>query len=90
MLLLLSELNNIPVWATGIGNTYLEAYTTEKLVISAGLKFGDQAGHLLIINKALHGLRKLEQPFNKLLGKCLSSLGFEQSKCETNIWIRYQ
>ena len=70
MLLFLSELNNMPAWATDIGNAYLEAYTTEKLVIRAGPEFGDQAGHLLIINKALYGLRTSGQRFNELLGKC--------------------
>ena len=65
----------------------MEAYTTEKLVICTGPEFGNQTGHLLIINKVLYGLRSSGQRFNKLLGKCLSSLGFEHSKCEANIWI---
>ena len=88
MLLFLLELNKIPVWATNIWNAYFEPYTTENLVICAGPEFGDQAGHLLIINKALYGLRTLGQRFNELLSRCLLLLGFEHSKCEANIWIR--
>ena len=67
MLLFLLELNNLPTWATSIGNAYLKAYTTEKLVICAGPKFCDQAGNLLVINKALYGLGTLGQRFNELI-----------------------
>ena len=88
MLLFLLELNNILAWATNIGNAYFEAYTTEKLFICAGPEFGDQTGHLLIINKALYGLCTSSQRFNELIGKCFLSLSFEQSKCESDIWIQ--
>ena len=43
----------------------------------------------MVINKALYGLHLSGQRVNKLLGRCLLSLGFECSKCEANIWIRY-
>ena len=56
MCLFLAELNKIEAYATDIGNVYLEAYTSQKLVIQAGKEFGDQEGHLLIISKALYGL----------------------------------
>jgi hypothetical protein len=43
--------------ATDIGNAYLEAKTTEKVCIKAGPEFGELQGNLLIIDKALYGLR---------------------------------
>jgi hypothetical protein len=57
MVTFLSELNGMELWATIIGNTYLEAYTAEKLFIVAGPVFGDLGGHMLIISKALYGIR---------------------------------
>jgi hypothetical protein len=59
MVTFLSELNGMELWATDIGNAYLEAYTAEKLYIVAGPEFGELKGHmgLLIISKALYGLR---------------------------------
>jgi hypothetical protein len=45
---LLSELNGMELWATDIGNAYLEAYTAEKLYIVAGREFGELEGHMLI------------------------------------------
>ena len=45
------------MWATDIGNTYLESYIKEKVYIKAGAEFGDRAGHYLVISKALYGLK---------------------------------
>ena len=44
-------------WATYIGNVYLGAVTSEKVCIKAGPEFGELEEHLLIIYKALYGLR---------------------------------
>ena len=55
--LFLAELNQLEPWSTDVGNAYLEASTDEKVYVIAGDEFGDQAGHLLIIVKALYGLR---------------------------------
>ena len=40
-----------------VGNAYLEAWTKEKLNIMAGPEFGPLEGHILIVDKALYGLR---------------------------------
>jgi len=55
--LFLAELNQPEAWSTDIGNAYLEAYTEEKVYVIAGDEFADQAGHSLIVVKALYGLR---------------------------------
>jgi hypothetical protein len=56
MVTFLSELNGMELWATDIGNAYLEAYMAEKLYIVAGPEFGELKGHMLIISKELYGL----------------------------------
>ena len=61
ILLVLAELNGIEIWGTDIGNAYLEAFTSEKVCIFAGPEFGPLEGHLLLIHKALYGLRQVEQ-----------------------------
>ena len=43
-----AELNGLQLWATDIGNAYLEAYTSEKVFFIAGPAFGDREGHLLL------------------------------------------
>ena len=57
MVTFLAELNELQLWATDIGNAYLEAYTSEKVHIIAGPEFTDRKGHTFIISKALYGLR---------------------------------
>ena len=43
--------------AADVGNAYLEAHTKEKIAFHASPEFGPLAGHILIILKALYGLR---------------------------------
>ena len=72
----ISELDGMEPWATNIGNAYLEALTSEKVCIRAGPEFGDLEGHLLIIYKALYGLKTSGKTSGQLLQECLLELGF--------------
>jgi hypothetical protein len=71
MVAFLSELNGLDLWATDIGNTYLEAKTSELLFIIASLEFGDLEGHMLIIYKALYGLRSSGLRWHECFSACL-------------------
>ena len=53
----ISELNELELWAANISNAYLMSYTDEKVCIIAGPEFGSLEGHLLIIVRALYGLK---------------------------------
>ena len=53
----LAKLDNMKAWATDIGNAYLEATTKEKLYIIAGPELEELQGHILVIHKALYGLK---------------------------------
>ena len=55
----LAELNGMDLWSTDVGNAYLESYTSEKVVFTAGPEFGELAGHTLKIVKAQYGLKSL-------------------------------
>jgi len=72
MCIFLAELNGMEAYATDIGNAYLKAKTGEKVCINAGPEFGPQQGHLLIIYKALYGLRSSGLAFGQLLAACLT------------------
>ena len=50
LMIFLSELNGLDLWATDIGNAYLEAYTSEKVAIVAGSEFGELEGHTLLVS----------------------------------------
>jgi len=57
----LAELNDLDLWARDIGNAYLESYIAEKLYIIAGPEFKEQQDHILIIVRALYGLKSSGQ-----------------------------
>ena len=88
MVVFLAELNNLKLWATDIGNAYLEAKTQEKVYIIAGPEFGEREGHTLIINKALYGLRSSGLRWHEKLASILSKMGFFPCKAEPDIWMR--
>ena len=67
---------------------YLEAVTSGKVCIRAGPEFEELEGHLLIIYKALYGLRLSGKLFGQLLQECLRELGFEPSLAESTIYMR--
>ena len=53
----LAKLNNMKVWGADIGNAYLEATTKEKVYLVGGPEFEELQGHILVIHKALYGLK---------------------------------
>ena len=88
ILAFLAELNDLELWATDIGNAYLEAKTSEKIYIIAGSEFGDLKGHVLVVNKALYGLRTSGKRWHERLADCLRDLGFQPCVAEPDIWFR--
>lgn len=89
IMIFLSVLNQLEMWATDVGNAYLEAITKEKLYIVAGTEFGPELeGHVLIIYKALYGLRSSGKQWHERFADCLRSEGFMPCKAEPDIWIR--
>jgi hypothetical protein len=84
----LSELNGLDLWATDIGNAYLEAFTMEQNYIIAGPEFGQLEGHYLIIVKALYGLRTSGLRWHEHFADCLRNEGFSPCKAEPDIWMR--
>ena len=53
----LAKLNNMEVWGADIENAYLEATTKEKLYIVAGPEVEELQRHIIVIHKALYGLK---------------------------------
>jgi len=84
----LAELNGLDLWVTDVGTTYLEALTGEKIYIVAGPELKELEGHILIIRKALYGLRTSGLWWHEKFANCLRGLGFEPSRAEPNIWMR--
>ena len=81
-------MNGLKPMVGDIGNAYLEAYTQEKVCFYAGPEFGELEGHLLVINKALYGLRSSGARFHDKLYDTLTAMGFKPSFADPDLWIR--
>ena len=88
IVMFLAELNGLELHATDIGNAYLESYTQEKVCIIAGPEFGDRKDHVLIIQKALYGLRSSGKRWHEKFADCMGHLGFKPCKAEPDVWMR--
>jgi hypothetical protein len=61
----------VDLWATDIGNAYLEAKMSELPFIIAGPEFGDLEGYMLVIYKALYGLHSSGLRWHECFSTCL-------------------
>ena len=86
--MLLAELNGLKVEAADVGNAYLEAYTKEKLYIIAGPEFGDREGNVMVIVKALYGLRTSGARFHEKFADTLLAMGFLPCKADPDVWMK--
>ena len=87
MITFLTELNGQELLATDVGNSYLEAETSEKVYIIAGPKFGKLKNHILVIHKALYGLRTSGLHWHEHFANCLHEMGFFTCKAKPDIWM---
>jgi len=88
LVIFLAELNKLKIWATDVGNAYLEADTREKVYIIAGPEFGEREGHTLVIKKALYGLKLSGKMWGKRCSDIFLSMDFVPSRMEDDIWMR--
>ena len=86
----LAELNGLQLTGGDVGNAYLEAYTTEKVCFKAGKEFREFGleGHMLVIEKALYGLRTSGARFHAKFADTLRQLGFVPTYADPDVWIR--
>jgi hypothetical protein len=88
MVVFLAELNKHKLWATDIGNAYLEAHTNEKLYIVGGPEFGARQSHILVIDRALYGLKSSGARWHDRFSDCMRDLGFFPCKADSDVWMR--
>ena len=80
LVIFLAKLNNLEVWGADIGNAYLEAKTKEKLYIVAGPELEELEGHILVIYKALYGLKSSGLRWSQKIHDIMLDMGFSPPK----------
>ena len=85
----LSELNGLDVMAADVGNAYLHGLTKEMIYTVAGTEFGPELeGRILVVHKALYGLKTSMARWHEALSDKLRLLGFRPSKADPDLWMR--
>ena len=86
--LTVATLNGLEVLACDIENAYVTANCREKIYTIAGPEFGSEAGSIMIIRKALYGLKSSGAAFRAHLAETLYELSYKPTKADPDVWIR--
>ena len=86
--LTIAALNRLKVLACDIQNAFLTDKCREKCYTRAGAEFGFEQGKLMLITRAIYGLRASGATFRSFLGEVLYDLGYVPTKADPDVWIR--
>ena len=85
--LTIAALKNLKVLPCDIQNAYLTAKCREKIWTIAGPEFGSDVGKLMIVVRALCGLKSSGAAFRALLSETVYDLGYTPSKADPDVWL---
>lgn len=85
---LVAALNGLDICTADVGNAYLNAECREKIYTIAGPEFGSDQGKVMIIRKALYGLKSSGAAWRALLATTLRDLGYKSSIADPDVWIK--
>ena len=74
--------------ACNIQNAYLTADCRQKIWTRAGPEFGSEAGMIMLICKALYGLRSSGTAFHAHPAETLYDIGFVPTRADPDVWHR--
>ena len=88
LVLLMTALNDVPLLAADIGNAYLNATCHEKIYTIARAEFGDLQGKVLIIEKALYGLKASGAAWRSMLRETILDMEFLDTVADHDVYRR--
>ena len=89
IILLIVALNDLKILSSDIQNAYLTAKCREKIWCRAGPEFGaEDQGKIMLITRALYGLKSSGAAFRSLLADKIWELGYRPSKADHDVWLR--
>jgi hypothetical protein len=71
-------------------NAYIQAPVTEKIWTTLGSEFGEDAGNMAIIIRAIYGLKSSGAAFRKHLGECMQGLDYTPYLAAPDLWMKAQ
>lgn len=89
ILFVIAALFDLDIMAADIGNAYLNARCKEKIWCEAGIEFGvGLAGRILIIERALYGLKTSANAWREHFAVSIKSLGFRSCLADPDVYLR--
>ena len=86
--LTIASLNSLHVSACDIGNAYLNATCREKLWTVAGPEFGSDKGSVMIIARALYGLKSSGAAWRSTLAQTMEIMGYRPTQADPDVWTK--
>ena len=84
--LTIAALNELSVMACDIQNAYLTADCREKIWMHAAPEFCSESGSIMIVKKALYGLKGSGAAFRAHLAEKLHDIGFIPTRADPDVW----
>ena len=86
---LVAALNDLKVLAGDIQNTYLYAFTKEKIYFKAGDEWKADKGKIIVITRALYDLKSSALMWRNHLADIIGTkLGFKSSLADPDLWYK--
>ena len=84
----IAGLNGLDICAADIGNAYLNAPCREKIWTIAGPEFGSDSGSVMVVVRALYGLKSSGASWRAMLAQSLTDMGYVSTRADPDVWIR--
>ena len=81
-------LNGLDIMSCDLENAYLNATNREKIWFEGGIECGEDKGKVLVVVRALYGLKSAGSAWRAALAEALVQLGFESARADLDVWIR--
>ena len=81
-------MNDVDILACDLENAYLNAPCAEKIWFEGGKECGEDQGKVLIVTRALYGLKSAGFSWRSSFAQTLRDLKFESTKADPDVWIR--
>lgn len=85
---LIAHRDRLDIMHGDISNAFISAPCQEKIYTRAGPEFGERSGSILILKKALYGLRTSSKAFRGCFADFLRTLGFFPTRYDRDVWMR--
>ena len=85
---LIAHRDKLKIVCGDVGNAFVTAPCLEKVYSRAGPEFGEQQDAVMILVKALYGLRSSSRAFRGHFADFLKSLGFRSCRYDHDVWMR--